>query len=200
MLERERNDAMPFSFLSPCPLPPALPCLLASISPPPSGSWDERAAAMIAWRVPFPSCLPVADLPVSASHRCRLVGRRGERAVLALCSVVAICPVFVSLPRRLMPLAACFDEMPLVPSIRFLSLLVSFLISEGVSLCLPCRLAPDVFFLCFFCLFASFSGVLCLLDLSPRPSRLIVSSSRLVGRLGAAVASSCAACLMGSRW
>lgn len=105
---------------------------------------------MIAWRVPFPSCLPAADLPVSASHRCRLVGRRGERAVLALCSVVAICPVFVSLPRRLMPLAACFDEMPLVPSIRFLSLLVSFLISEGVSLCLPCRLAPDVFFLCFF--------------------------------------------------
>lgn len=180
MLERERNDAMPFSFLSPCPLPPALPCLLASISPPPSGSWDERAAAMIAWRVPFPSCLPVADLPVSASHRCRLVGRRGERAVLALCSVVAICPVFVSLPRRLMPLAACFDEIPLVPSIRFLSLLVSsvvsFLISEGVSLCLPCRLAPDVFFLCFFASSprspASYAYSIC-------PRARLASSSRL---------------------
>lgn len=105
-------------FLSfrPAILPPAFPCLLASISPPPSGAWDERAAAMIAWRVPLPACLPVVDLPVSASHRCRLVGRSGERAVFVLyCSVVAICHVFVSLFRlseaRFMSSASCFEEL-----------------------------------------------------------------------------------------
>lgn len=138
--------------LSPCPLPLALSCLRASYIPPPSGSWDVRAVAMIAWRVSSPACFPVVDLPVSASRRYRLVGRRGERTVLALCSVVAICPVFVSLPRRLMPLAACFDEMPLVPSIRFLSLPVSscfsFPSSRRASRC--SRLVIDVFFLCFF--------------------------------------------------
>lgn len=64
------------SFLSPCPLPPALPCLLASISPPPAGSWEEQAAMMIAWRVSSPACLPVVDFPMPP-HRCRLVGRGG---------------------------------------------------------------------------------------------------------------------------
>ena len=158
MLERERNDAMPFSFLSPCPLPPALPCLLASINPPPSGSWDERAAAMIAWRVPLPACLPVANLPVSASHRCRLVGRSGERVVFVLCcSVVTICPVFVSFFRlseaRFMSSASCFKELPLscLPPIclliisRLVPRLVSHLVGRLVGL--PCPRC--VFLVCF---------------------------------------------------
>lgn len=54
----------------------------------------------------------------------------------------------------------------------------SFPISEGVSL----WSCPRYVFLVFF--FVSFSGDMFLLDLSPRSSRPVVSSSRLVVRLG----------------
>lgn len=184
--------------LSPCPLPLALSCLRASYIPPPSGSWDVRAVAMIAWLVSSPACFPVVDLPVSASRRYRLVWRRGERAVLALCSVVAICPVFVSLPRRLTPLAACFDELPIVPHpICFLSLVVSscvsFLSSRRASRC-AC-LASDVFFLCFLSRSLGHRDCLICPPRSSRPSsRRPVSS----GVSGGGVLS-CAACLIGSR-
>ena len=50
-------------------------------------------------------------------------------------------------------------------------------------------LAIDVFFLCFF---SSFAGVLSPLDLSPRSSRSVVSSSRLVLRLVSGGGPSCA--------
>ena len=75
--------------------PPALSCLLASISPPPAGSWEEQAAMMIAWRVSSPACLPVVDFPMPP-HRCRLVGRGGERAVFVPGSVLAGGSVLVS--------------------------------------------------------------------------------------------------------
>ena len=79
----------------PTPLPPALPYLRASNKSPPSGSWDERAAAMIVWRASPPACLPVVDLPVTP-RRCRLVGRGVERVVFVIGSVLTICPVLVS--------------------------------------------------------------------------------------------------------
>lgn len=172
---------MPFSFLSPCPLPPALPCLLASISPPPSGSGDERAAAMIAWRVLLPACLPVVDLPVSASHRCRLVGRSGERAVFALGSVMAICPRarpvassrwYGSCPWRLASM-----NCPLVPLVCFLSLLVSSVVSFphlGGHLVVPV-LPP----MCFSCVFSVHSPASCPRLICPR-ARLVQSSRHLV--------------------
>lgn len=177
MLEREHNDAMPFSFLSPCPLPPALPCLLASISPPLSGSWDERAAAMIAWRVPFPSCLPVADLPVSASHRCRLVGRSGERVVFVLCcSVVTICPVFVSLFRlseaRFMSSASCFKELPLSCLPPICLLIIARLVPHLVSHLVGRLVVPALPSMCFSCVFSIHSPASC--------PRLICPCARLV--------------------
>lgn len=183
MLERERNDAMPFSFLSPCPLPPALPCLLASINPPPSGSWDERAAAMIAWRVPLPACLPVADLPVSASHRCRLVGRSGERAVFALGSVMAICSVFVSLFRlseaRFMSSASCFEELPpsCLPPICLL--IIARLVPRLVSHLVGRLVVPALPSMCFSCVFSVHSPASCPRLICPR-ARLVQSSRHLV--------------------
>lgn len=86
--------------LSPLP-PPALSCLLASISPPPAGSWEEQAAMMIAWRVSSPACLPVVDFPMPP-HRCRLVGRGGERAIFVPGSVLAGGSVLVSSCRLVM--------------------------------------------------------------------------------------------------
>lgn len=113
---------------------------------------------MIAWRVSSPACLPVVDFPMPP-HRCRLVGRGGERAVFVLCcSVVAICPVFVSLFRlseaRFISSASCFEELPqsCLPPICLLIIarlvwrLVS-LVSAIVSLCLTC---PRCVFLVFF--------------------------------------------------
>lgn len=167
-------------------LPPALSCLRVSISPPPSGSVDVRAVVMIAWRVPLPACLPVADLPVPASRRCRLVGRGGERAVFVLGSVLMICPVLIPLPRLggvahvlgglLRWLTSCllfaFHQCSSRRSSRFSRL--------GGHLVVP--VLPPMCFSCVF--FVSPAGVLCLLNLSPHSSRPVVSSSRLVLRLG----------------
>ena len=96
MLERERNDAMTFLSYRPAPSRRLSLACLPQIGPPPSGSVDVRADAVIAWRVPLPACLPMVGLPVSASRRCRLVGRGVGRAVFVIGSVLAICPVLVS--------------------------------------------------------------------------------------------------------
>ena len=142
--------------LSPLP-PPALSCLLASISPPPAGSWEEQAAMMIAWRVSSPACLPVVDFPMPP-HRCRLVGRGGERAIFVPGSVLAGGSVLVSscrlvvrgsCPRRIasMTCPRVFYLLAIMP--RLVLRLVSHLGWRLVVLVL----VPDVFFLC---IFASF--------------------------------------------
>ena len=143
--ERKRNDAIPLSFLSSCPLLRVLPCLRSSINLPPSGLWDVRVASLIAWRASLSDCLLVADLPVSP-RRCRLVGRVGERTVFVprfrhgwrpRARLVVLSRGHGSCPWRL-------DSMscPLVSPICCLPLLVSscvsFFISGGVSSCLPC--------------------------------------------------------------
>lgn len=169
------------SFLSPCPIPPALPCLLASISPPPAGSWEEQAAMMIAWRVSSPACLPVVNFPMPP-HRCRLVGRFVERAVFALGSVMAICPRarpvassrwYGSCPWRLASMN-CPHRVSCLLSIisRLVWRLVS-LVSAIVSLCLPC---PRCVFLVFFSVNSPAS---CPRLICPR-ARLVQSSRHLV--------------------
>ena len=156
----------------------ALPHLVGSLLPaslkcsPVRRAWDVRAAAMMAWRVSLPGCLFMAKLLNFASsvssRRSRLVGRGEERTVFVPGSV----------------LAACFDELPLVPHPicllslpRLVLLLVSHLVVRLVAIVLPS--------MCFSCVFfIPFSGGMRLLDLSPCPSRSSVSSSRLVVRLG----------------
>lgn len=168
-------------FLSPCLLLRALPHLQSSYCPPPAGSGDERAAAMMAWRASPPARLPVVDLPVSSRRAGRGAGRirfRFRHGDLSPC--LFRCLVSVA---WLIPLAACFDELTFVSPVCFLSLLVSScvssLISDGVSLCL------SWFQMCFSCVFSHRSPMgLRLLDLSPRPVSSVVSSFRLVMRLG----------------
>lgn len=64
-----------------------------------------------------------------------------------------------------------------LPRARFALRLVSHLVGRLVAIVLPS--------MCFSCVFfIPFSGGMCLLDLSPCPSRSVVSSSRLVMRLG----------------
>lgn len=131
---------------------------------------------------------------------------RGAGRIRPLFPVVAICPVLVSLSSLseawLMSSESCFDELPprassyLLAIIARLVLRLVSLVSEGISLCLSCLRCV---FLVFF--FSSFAGVLCLLDLSPYSSRPVVSSSRLVLRLGRRrFGLPCAACLICSRW
>lgn len=119
---------------------------------------------MIAWRVSSLAYLPIVDFPMPP-HRCRLVGRGGERAVFVLCcSVVAICPVFVSLFRlleaRFISSASCFEE--LLPSCllfafyHFSSRLASRFSRLGDRLVVP-DLPPMCFSRVFF---VSFPGVL----------------------------------------
>lgn len=182
--------------LSPLP-PPALSCLLASISPPPARLWEEQAAMMIAWRVSSPACLPVVDFPMPP-HRCRLVGRGGgagrirpllfrrgdlSRVYLVVPSLGGAVHFLGVLLRGVAPIVSpsylLAYHCPSRPSSRFSS--------RRASRC-AC-LALDVFFLC---VFSSFAGVLSLLDLSPRSSRSVVSSSRLVLRLVSDGGSSCA--------
>lgn len=119
---------------------------------------------IIAWLVSSPACLPVVDFPMPP-HRCRLVGRSGERAVFVLCcSVVAICPVFVSLFRlseaRLMSSAFCFEELPpsclLFAFYHFSSRLASRFSRLGDRLVVP-DLPPMCFSRVFF---VSFPGAL----------------------------------------
>lgn len=111
MLERERNDAMPFFSFRPAPSRRLFfNCLPQLVPPPPSGSWDERAAAMIAWRMPLPACLSVVDLPVSS----RRAGRGAGRIRLRFCLGGRFRARLV-LPSRgawLMSSADCFDDLP----------------------------------------------------------------------------------------
>ena len=193
--------------LSPLP-PPALSCLLASISPPPAGSWEEQAAMMIAWRVSSPACLPVVDFPMPP-HRCRLVGRGGERAIFVPGSVLAGGSVLVSscrlvvrgsCPRRIASMN-CPSCLILFAFYHFSSRRSSRLSSRRASRC-SC-LALDMFFLCFSVhSLASCACLICprarLVQSSRRPSHL---SSRLVSScVSGGGGLSCAACLICSRW
>ena len=193
----------------------ALPHLVGSLLPaslkcsPVRLAWDVRAVAMMAWRVSLPGCLFMAKLLMS-SRRYRLVGpvssggaRSGPYSspgsVLAICRLVLVLVLVVpsrrrgSYPWRLASMSrpsclilfACYHYI--------VSSCFSFLISSCVSSCLPC---PRCVFLVFF---SSFAGVMCLLYLFPCPSRSVVSSSRLVLRLGRR-RSGVAACLIYYRW
>lgn len=146
----------------------ALPPLPGSLLPaslkcsPVRRAWDVRAAAMMAWRVSLPGCLFMAKLLMS-SRRYRLVGivssvpsRRAGRGA-----------------GRIHPRFRHGD----LPRARLVLRLVSHLVGRLVAIVLPS--------MCFSCVFfIPFSGGMCLLDLSPCPSRSVVSSSRLVMRLG----------------
>lgn len=166
MFERARNDAMPFSFLlpSPCPLLPALPFLRTSYDPACwvgecAGGCDDCVACVVAWLLVHGQ---VADVVSSvSSRRYRLVGRGEERTVFVLGSVLAICRLVLvlvlvlvvpsrrrgSYPWRLASMS-CPSCLILFACYHYLvSSCVSFLISSGVSLCLPC---PRCVFLVFF--------------------------------------------------
>lgn len=164
--------------LSPLP-PPALSCLLASISPPPAGSWEEQAAMMIAWRVSSPACLSVVDFPMPP-HRCRLVGRGGERAIFVPGSVLAGGSVLVSscrlvmrgsCPRRIasMTCPRVFYLLTIMP--RLVPRLVSHLVGRLVVPALPS--------MCFSCVFSVHSPASCPRLICPR-ARLVQSSRHLV--------------------
>ena len=173
----------PFFHFSPDPLPPALSCLLASISPPPAGSWEEQAAMMIAWRVSSPACLPVVDFPIPP-HRCRLVGRGGERAVFVLCcSVVAICPVFVSLFRlsevRFISSASCFEELSQSCLPPICLLIIARLVPRLVSHLVGRLVVPALPSMCFSCVFSVHSPASCPRLICPR-ARLVQSFRHLV--------------------
>lgn len=135
---------------------------------------------MIAWRVSSPACLPVVDFPMSSRRAWRGAGHIRPRFCLGGRFHARL--VLPSRDAWLMSSADCFDDLlscllfacyhaPSRPSSRFSS--------RRASRC-AC-LTPDVFFLCFL----SRSPVSCAcLICSSCPSRSVVSSSRLVGRLG----------------
>ena len=166
---------------------------------------DDGVAGVVAWLLVHGQ---VADVVSSvSSRRSRLVGRGEERTVFVPGSVLAICRLVLvlvlvlvvpsrrrgSYPWRLASMS-CPSCLILFACYHYLvSSCFSFLISSCVSLqssCLRCV---------FLVFFSSFAGVLCLLYLSPCPSRSVVSSPRLAVRLERQLGSSCA-CLIYYRW
>lgn len=144
---------------------------------------------MMAWRASSPGCLFMAKL-LMLPRRYRLVGRGEERTVFVPGSVLAICRLVLvlvlvvpsrrrgSYPWRLASMS-CPSCLILFACYHYLvSSCFSFLISSCVSSDLPCLRCVFLVF------FSSFAGVMCLLYLFPCPSRSVVSSSRLVMRLG----------------
>ena len=172
--------------LSPLP-PPALSCLLACLNQSPArrvvggaGGDDDSVAGVVAYLLAR-SRFSDAASSVSSRRAWRGAGHIRPRFRLGDLSPCSFrCLVSVA---WLIPLAACFDELPFMSPVYSISLLVSScvssLISDGVSLCL------SWFQMCFSCVFSHRSPMgLRLLDLSPRPVSSVVSSFRLVMRLG----------------
>lgn len=124
-------------------------------------------------------------------RRCRLVGRGEERTVFVPGSVLAICRLVLvlvlvvpsrrrgSYPWRLASMS-CPSCLILFACYHYLvSSCVSFLISSCVSSCLPCLRCVFLMY------FSPRSREACDCSiLFPCPSRFVVSSSRLVMRLG----------------
>ena len=156
---------------------------------------DDGVAGVVAWLLVHGQ---VADVVSSvSSRRSRLVGRGEERTVFVPGSVLAICRLVLvlvlvlvvpsrrrgSYPWRLASMS-CPSCLILFACYHYLvSSCFSFLISSCVSLqssCLRCV---------FLVFFSSFAGVLCLLYLSPCPSRSIrlVASSRRASRAAAGI-------------
>lgn len=182
--ENAMTLCLSFPFALP-PLLPALPFLRTSYDPACwvgecAGGCDDCVAGVVAWLLARGQ---VADAVSSISSR--LTGRGANRICPSVPSwLAAPCssrrPVLLA---RLMSLAYCFDELPprvsysLSPIMRLALRLVSHLVVRLVTIALPS--------MCFSCVFfIPFSGGMCLLDLSPRPSRSGVSLSRLAVRLG----------------
>lgn len=166
----------------------ALPHLVGSLLPanlkcsPVRRAWDVRAAAMMAWRVSPPACLPVVDLPM-LPRRCRLVGRGGERGVFIPGSVMAICPVLVS---------PCVSFLiSLCVSLRSSCLRCVFLVSFSsrspvacaCSICPRARLVPSSRRPVSSCVSGG-GGSSCAACLTCPDGVLLISSYRLVGRDG----------------
>ena len=194
---------MPFLFSRPASSP-AGSLLPASLKcSPVCRAWDVRAAVMMAWRVSLPGCLFMAKLLMS-SRRYRLVGvvssgGTGSGPYSSIVSVLAICRLVLVLvvPSRrrgsylwLLASMSCPSCLILFACYHYLvSSCFSFLISSGVSSCLP-------YLRCVF-----------LVYFSPRSREacdcLICSRARLVSASRCPVSScvsggggsSCAACL-----